>query len=57
VAMLGAAIALALMPFAPAGVPVIAASCAALLGLWRRPPAPEPGRAEGHPEVEGDPVG
>jgi 4-azaleucine resistance transporter AzlC len=32
-ALLGAAIALALMPFAPAGVPVLAASTAALLGL------------------------
>jgi predicted branched-subunit amino acid permease len=57
VAMLGAAIALALMPFAPAGVPVIAASCAALLGLWRSSAAPEPEQAESHPEVEGDPVG
>ncbi len=35
-AALGAAIALALMPVAPAGVPVIAASLAALLGLRRR---------------------
>ena len=33
---LGAAIALALTPVAPAGVPVIAASCAALIGLVRR---------------------
>jgi 4-azaleucine resistance transporter AzlC len=32
-ALLGAAIALALMPFAPAGVPVLAASAAALIGL------------------------
>jgi hypothetical protein len=30
-------IALVLIPFTPAGVPVIAASCAALLGLWRTP--------------------
>jgi 4-azaleucine resistance transporter AzlC len=35
-ALLGAAIALALVPFAPAGVPVLAASAAALLGLRRR---------------------
>jgi predicted branched-subunit amino acid permease len=35
-AVLGAAIALALLPVAPPGVPVIAASAAALLGL-RRP--------------------
>jgi predicted branched-subunit amino acid permease len=32
----GAAIALALMPFAPVGVPIVAASAAALIGLWRR---------------------
>jgi predicted branched-subunit amino acid permease len=37
VAGLGSLIALALIPFTPAGVPVIAASAAALLGL--RPPA------------------
>jgi 4-azaleucine resistance transporter AzlC len=35
-ALLGAAIALALMPVAPPGVPVIAASAAALLGLRAR---------------------
>jgi branched chain amino acid efflux pump len=35
-ALLGAAIALALVPFAPPGIPVIAASAAALLGLWER---------------------
>jgi predicted branched-subunit amino acid permease len=40
VAGLGALIALFLIPFTPAGVPVIAASATALLGL-RRPPAPE----------------
>ena len=33
-AALGALIALALVPFTPAGVPVIAASASALLGLW-----------------------
>jgi 4-azaleucine resistance transporter AzlC len=36
VAIGGAAIALALVPFAPAGVPVLAASIAALAGLRRR---------------------
>jgi 4-azaleucine resistance transporter AzlC len=35
-ALLGAAIALCLVPFAPPGVPVLAASVAALLGLRRR---------------------
>jgi predicted branched-subunit amino acid permease len=35
VALLGAAIALALVPVAPAGVPVLAASVAALVGLTR----------------------
>ena len=35
-ALLGAAIALALMPFAPAGIPVVAAAGAALIGL-RKP--------------------
>jgi predicted branched-subunit amino acid permease len=53
VAALGATIALALLPVAPAGVPVIAASTVALLGLWRAPAEPEPA----HPEIEGDPVG
>ena len=37
VALLGAGLALALVPVAPAGVPVIAACAAALLGLWGRP--------------------
>ena len=32
----GAAIALALVPIAPPGVPIIAAAAAALIGLWRR---------------------
>jgi predicted branched-subunit amino acid permease len=36
VAAAGAVIALALVPFAPAGVPILAASSAALLGLTRR---------------------
>lgn len=35
-AALGVLIALALIPFAPAGVPVLAASLGALIGLWRR---------------------
>jgi predicted branched-subunit amino acid permease len=35
-ALLGAAIALMLVPFAPPGIPVVAASAAALLGLWQR---------------------
>jgi predicted branched-subunit amino acid permease len=35
-ALLGAAIALFLVPFAPPGIPVVAASAAALLGLRRR---------------------
>ena len=35
VAALGSLIALVLIPFTPAGVPVIAASAAALVGLWR----------------------
>lgn len=34
-AALGAAIAIALLPFAPPGVPVIAATSAALIALWR----------------------
>jgi predicted branched-subunit amino acid permease len=41
VAGLGALIALALVPVAPAGVPVLVASTAALAGLHRRRPAPE----------------
>jgi len=32
----GAAIALLLIPFTPPGVPIVAASAACLLGLWRR---------------------
>jgi hypothetical protein len=36
----GTVIALALMPFAPPGVPVLAATAAALIGLrWRPAPA------------------
>jgi predicted branched-subunit amino acid permease len=49
VAITGAAIALALTPISPPGVPVIAASLAALIGLR--------GSAAGEPEIEGDPVG
>lgn len=37
VALAGGAIALALVPVAPVGVPVLVASGAALVGLWRRP--------------------
>ncbi len=36
VAVAGGLIALALVPFAPPGIPVVAACAAALLGLWRR---------------------
>jgi predicted branched-subunit amino acid permease len=53
VAVLGAAVALALLPFAPAGVPVIAAAGVALLGLRGGADRAE---AE-HPEIEEDPVG
>ncbi len=35
-ALLAAGVALVLIPFAPAGIPIIAASAACLLG-WRRP--------------------
>jgi predicted branched-subunit amino acid permease len=56
VAALGAAVALVLTPVAPAGVPVIAASAAALLGL-RRGAGPEAERAAREGEIEGDPVG
>jgi branched chain amino acid efflux pump len=38
VALTAAALALALVPIAPPGVPVVAACAAALLGLWRRSP-------------------
>jgi branched chain amino acid efflux pump len=56
VAALGALIALALIPIAPAGVPVIAASAAALLGLRRR--GTMHGQDAGvHPEIEEDPIG
>lgn len=56
VAALGACIALALMPIAPVGVPVIAASAAALLGLSRS--ATAHGEQTGdHPEIEEDPIG
>jgi len=53
VALVAAAVTLALLPFAPAGVPVIAASGVALIGLWRRPGPLESSR----PEIEEDPVG
>ena len=44
-ALLGAGIALALVPVAPAGVPVLAASAAAVVGLARVDPAPDPEEA------------
>ena len=59
VALLGAGIGLALTPLTPAGVPVLAASAAALLGLRggnARGNAPA-GDSARHPEIEGDPVG
>lgn len=37
VALAGAAVAIALTPVAPAGLPVLLASFAALIALWRRP--------------------
>lgn len=51
VAIMGAAIGLALTPFTPAGVPVIAAASAALLGLRGAGPETD------DPEIEGDPIG
>ena len=62
VALLGAAIALALTPIAPAGLPVIAASAAALIGLFGGPGLvdEEPSAAGGpssDPEIEDDSVG
>jgi hypothetical protein len=56
VAALGATVALVLTPIAPAGVPVIAASAAALLGL-RGAGVRESQRAARESEIEGDPVG
>jgi predicted branched-subunit amino acid permease len=56
VAALGATVALVLTPIAPAGVPVIAASAAALLGL-RGAGVRESERAARESEIEGDPVG
>ncbi len=46
VALAGAAIALALVPFTPAGVPVLAASAAAIVGLRSRTPFEGPAVAE-----------
>jgi predicted branched-subunit amino acid permease len=56
VAVAGGAIGLALTPLTPAGVPVIAASAAALLGL-RGQPGAEGDRYASEPEIEGDPIG
>ncbi len=53
VAIIGGLIGLVLTPFTPVGVPVIAASAAALLGLRGDAAASE----AAHPEIEGDPVG
>ena len=53
-ALLGGAIGLTLTPVAPAGVPVIAASAAALIGLL---PGDDHGGRDRHAEIEGDPVG
>ena len=39
-AALGAVVALALVPVAPPGIPILVASLASLIGLWRREPAP-----------------
>jgi predicted branched-subunit amino acid permease len=50
VALAGAAVALALLPLAPPGVPVIAASAAALIGLARR------GHSHRHHRLEEDPL-
>jgi predicted branched-subunit amino acid permease len=55
-AVLGAAVALVLTPIAPAGVPVIAASGVALLGLRRGAGGRDSERAA-ESEIEGDPVG
>jgi hypothetical protein len=44
------------LPIAPAGVPVIAASAAALLGL-RRGGTAHGEQAGDHPEIEEDPIG
>ena len=51
-AAVGGGLALALMPVAPAGVPVVAASLGALLGLKRRAEQPAAGRA-GRPAPAG----
>jgi predicted branched-subunit amino acid permease len=57
VAVLAGALALALTPLTPAGVPVIAASAIALLGLRRGEADAAVEQPEGHPEIEGDTVG
>ena len=46
-AILGAAIALVLTPFTPAGVPVVAASVACLIGLRAAPTRPDQAASEG----------
>jgi predicted branched-subunit amino acid permease len=60
VALLGAGIGLVLTPLTPVGVPVLAASAAALLGLRgaeARREGPRSRDPAEHPEIEGDPVG
>jgi predicted branched-subunit amino acid permease len=58
VAVLGGTIGLLLTPLTPAGVPVIAASGAALLGLGGRRGGPgEDDRYASEPQIEGDPLG
>lgn len=46
VALAGAAIALTLVPFTPPGVPILAASVAAIVGLWSPPAAASSGEVE-----------
>ena len=53
-ALVGAAVSLVLIPFTPAGIPIIAGSAGCLVGLrWRGPAEVEPDGPE--PEVEGLP--
>jgi 4-azaleucine resistance transporter AzlC len=51
-ALLGAGIALALTPITPAGVPVIAATAACIVGLTRPPSLPATGQADVGQEAE-----
>jgi 4-azaleucine resistance transporter AzlC len=56
-ALLGAGIALALTPITPAGIPVIAATAACLVGLTRPRPARASAAAEGRTREERSPRG